>query len=114
LIISRLCKRVNDIIPDLTTLEDLTSKRGKKVFLDDNQNDEADTIASAYSVRPFKIPTVSTPLEWKELATNLYPSDFNIHSVRQRLEKKGDIWKWMFSAKVINANTTTVLKFRNL
>ena len=42
-------------------------------FPDPSQNDEADTIASAYSVRPFHIPTVSTPMEWKEVKPGLDP-----------------------------------------
>jgi len=35
-----------------------------------NQNDEADTISAAYSVRTAKTPSVSTPMQWKETIQN--------------------------------------------
>ena len=61
---------------------------------DPSQNDYADTIAAPYSIRPYHIPTVSTPLEWKEVNEGL----------SHRVKKKGDLFKPLLEAKKININ----------
>jgi bifunctional non-homologous end joining protein LigD len=91
-IAENICAGVHALVPSITTTEVTVAKRGKRLFLDANQNDEADTIASPYSVRPFREPTVSTPLEWKEVKDTLDPLDFMMHTILKRLEKKGDLW----------------------
>jgi bifunctional non-homologous end joining protein LigD len=102
---SVLCQKIHKQLPDITTLEDLKAKRGTKVFLDDNQNDEADTIASAYSVRPYKTPSVSTPLEWREVNSKLNPETFTMEYTIDRLKKKEDLWANMFNEKILKSNT---------
>jgi bifunctional non-homologous end joining protein LigD len=101
----KICELIHKQIPEITTLENEISKREKKVFLDNNQNDEADTIASVYSVRPYHLPNVSTPLNWKEVNQKLDPSNFNIASTLKRIQKKGDMFKNIFSKKITTANT---------
>ena len=81
------------------------------MFIDYNQNDEADTIAAAYSARPAKEPTVSTPLEWKEINEKLNPKDFTISTMPARLEKKGDLFQDILNAKTQNANSKILKGF---
>jgi len=89
-----ICVLVQEQLFSFTTLERNLLKRGKRhIYLDYLQNREGQTIASAYSLRPFRGATVSTPLLWKEVKPDLKPSVFNIHSVPERLKKKGDLFK---------------------
>ncbi|WP_346236501.1 DNA ligase D [Niabella insulamsoli] len=86
--------KVVEMLPDFTTLERNLKKRGtKKIYVDYLQNRKGQTIASAYSVRPKKGATVSTPLDWKEVKKGLHPSQFDINSVPKRVAKIGDIFK---------------------
>ncbi len=87
-----VCIRVNEMLPRFTSLERNLQKRGNTIYLDYLQNRRGQTIASAYSVRPFPGATVSTPLEWKEVKKGLDPSQFNIHNTAKRLQKKGDLF----------------------
>jgi len=88
-----IASMVQEQLPSFTTLERNLAKRGnKKIYVDFLQNRTGQTLASAYSVRPKQGATVSTPLDWKEVKEGLHPSDFNIHNILQRLEKKGDLF----------------------
>jgi bifunctional non-homologous end joining protein LigD len=78
--------------PDLTTVQRVVSKRGARVYLDFLQNRRGATVASAYSVRPRPGATVSAPLSWSELEKGLQPGDFDLRSMRDRLEAVGDLW----------------------
>jgi bifunctional non-homologous end joining protein LigD len=84
--------------------------RGNKLFVDPSQNDYADTLACAYSVRPYKHPTVSAPLEWKEVKDKLDPGKFTMDTVPERLEKKGDLWADLLNEKIRTANSKTLQK----
>ena len=101
----KICEMIYKLVPGISTVENTISKRGDKVFIDYNQNDEADTIAVAYSVRPAKAPTVSTPLEWNEINSRLNPSDFTISTMPARLKKKGDLFKDILNPKTQRANS---------
>jgi len=59
------------------------------VFVDYNQNAKDRTIASAYSVRPTALATVSAPLEWNEVAS-AEPEDFTLANMSQRFKRTGD------------------------
>jgi bifunctional non-homologous end joining protein LigD len=63
----QLGAQIHAIVKNISTLNISLSSRKNKVFIDPSQNDYADTLAAAYSVRPNHKPTVSTPLEWKEI-----------------------------------------------
>lgn len=78
--------------PREITLEWSTEKRLGKVFLDWGQNVRGKTLASIYSPRPAPEATVSTPLEWEELG-KVYPPDFTLATLPDRLKKTGDLWK---------------------
>ena len=55
-------------------------ERGKRLFIDYNQNARDRTFASAYSARKTQIATVSTPLTWDELR-DADPDDYTIATV---------------------------------
>lgn len=80
--------------PKLLTAVYQVSKRPKgRVLVDYNQNAWGRTLASVYSVRPRKLPTVSTPVTWKELERGITMDDFRIDNVPARVRKLGDLWK---------------------
>ncbi|MGN6530914.1 MAG: DNA ligase D [Ginsengibacter sp.] len=110
-IAEEICKQINLTVPEITTTEITVSNRGDKLYIDPNQNDEADTIAAAYSVRPAPAPTVSTPLEWKEINEKLDPKKFDIHTILERIEKKGDLFKGVMDEKIRKANSQILKKF---
>lgn len=100
----RLGEEIAALIPTIATTEVSISLRGKKIFIDPSQNDYADTLACAYCVRPNTTPTVSTPLEWKEIKAGLKPERFTIETIFARLEKKGDLFKGVMDTKIAKAN----------
>jgi bifunctional non-homologous end joining protein LigD len=74
-------------------MERSIDKRGNKIYLDYLQNRKGQTIAAAYSLRPYPGATVSAPVNWKELKSGLTPAQFNINSLPERLQKTGDLFK---------------------
>lgn len=67
-------------------------ERGKQVFVDYNQNARDRTIASAYSLRRTARATVSTPLTWEELSSDVDPDDFTLLTFAERFAAVGDLW----------------------
>lgn len=92
-LITRVCRLVNRADPARTTMEWQIRDRTGKVFLDAGMNTEGRNIASAYSVRPHRGATVSMPLRWDELATDVEPGDFTMASVWPRLDDVGDAFE---------------------
>ena len=88
-----LCIKINEQIPEITSLTRKPKDRQKKVYLDYLQNNRGQTLASVYSVRPKAEAPVSTPLEWKEVTKSLKPTDFTIKNTPTRLQKHGDLFK---------------------
>src|SRR5690606_862051 len=85
---------VHEQLPDITTVERSLAKRRKnEIYIDYLQNSVGQTLASAYSVRPKPLATVSAPLEWKEVKHGLTPAQFTLHNMHERLEHKGDLFK---------------------
>jgi bifunctional non-homologous end joining protein LigD len=107
----KLCDVICQEVPDIATTDVTIEHRGTKLFVDPSQNDYADTLASAYSVRPYKHPTVSTPLEWKEVREKLDPGKFTMDTVPERLEKKGDLFENLLSDKWRAGNTKILKQF---
>ena len=64
-------------------------ERGRRIFVDFNQNARDRTIASAYSLRPISGAPVSTPVTWAEL-DGLDPRSLNLHTVPDRVAESGD------------------------
>jgi len=99
-----ICNEIHQLVPSITTTNISINQRGNKLFIDPSQNDEADTIAAAYSCRPYVLPTVSTPLEWKEVKASITPEAFTIKTILKRIEKKRDLWQDLFNKKLQNIN----------
>jgi bifunctional non-homologous end joining protein LigD len=110
-IAEHICMEIYHMIPDITTTAISINQRGNKLYLDPNQNDEADTIASAYSARPYHLPTVSTPLEWKEVNNKLNPHDFTIKTVPARIDKKGELFAGVLDKKIALKNQKPLSRF---
>ncbi|MEA2198383.1 MAG: hypothetical protein QOJ25_2434 [Solirubrobacteraceae bacterium] len=68
-------------------------ERGKRIFVDYNQNCRDRSIASAWSLRAVQGATVSTPLTWPELAEVKDSHELNLFTVPERLADKGDPWR---------------------
>ncbi len=80
--------------PKLITAVYAKGKRPRgHVLIDYNQNAWGRTLASVYSVRAAKQPTVSAPITWSELARGVRLSDFEIGNMEARLKKVGDLWR---------------------
>ena len=89
-----LMQKVQQKLPDLTTLERSLKKRAQtKIYLDYLQNRTGQTLASVYSIRPKPLASVSMPILWEELKFGLKPTDFNIHNSLERIKKNGDLFK---------------------
>jgi DNA ligase D len=65
-------------------------ERGKRVFIDYNQNARDRTVASAYSVRGRPDATVSAPVTWDELP-DVETEDFSMATMAARFAKLGDV-----------------------
>jgi bifunctional non-homologous end joining protein LigD len=84
----------------LMTSEYRVAKRPRgRVLVDYNQNAWGRTLASIYSVRPTPLATVSTPLEWNEVARGVRIEDFRLDNVRARIAKVGDLWKPLLASR---------------
>lgn len=101
----KLCNLVCNEVADIATTEVSIDRRDSKLFVDPSQNDYADTLASVYSVRPYKHPNVSTALDWKEVKDKLDPGKFTMETLPERLEKKGDLFANLLNKKWRSANT---------
>jgi DNA primase len=76
--------------PKLVTTAWWKEERGKRVFIDYNQNARDRTIASAYSVRARPDATVSAPFRWDEL-DGLETEDFTMATMPARFTELGDV-----------------------
>jgi DNA ligase D len=76
--------------PKLVTTAWWKEERGRRVFIDYNQNARDRTIASAYSVRARRDATVSAPVTWYELP-DVETKDFTLATMPKRFEKLGDV-----------------------
>jgi bifunctional non-homologous end joining protein LigD len=88
-----VARRVNEKHPKETTVvRAVKSRPADAVYVDYLQNIRGKTVASVYSARAETHASVSTPLEWSELADDLEPRDFTIHNVPDRIRRMGDLW----------------------
>jgi bifunctional non-homologous end joining protein LigD len=83
-----------DADPTHLTLEVRKDKRRGRIFVDTARNAYAQTAAPPYAVRPRRGAPVAAPLDWKELDDpRLEPDRYTIHTIFDRLGRKGDLWK---------------------
>ena len=80
--------------PELITAAWWKEERGKRVFVDYNQNAPHKTVFGAWSVRARPGAQVSAPLAWEEI-DSVHPDELTIASVPDRLASRGDPWEGM-------------------
>jgi DNA ligase D len=77
-------------LPGRVTTKWWKEERGRRIFVDYNQNARDRTIASAYSVRPKPGAPVSAPVAWDELP-KVAPEDFTVATMPARFARVGDL-----------------------
>lgn len=77
--------------PDLVTAAWWKEERGRRVFVDFNQNAPHKTIFGAWSVRARPGAQVSTPFPWEALES-IEPDQLTMETVPKLLEREGDPW----------------------
>ncbi|MBV8162524.1 MAG: non-homologous end-joining DNA ligase [Acidimicrobiia bacterium] len=77
--------------PELITAAWWKEERGRRVFVDFNQNAPHKTVFGAWSVRARPGAQVSTPFAWDELDA-IVPDALTIDTVPARLAEGGDPW----------------------
>lgn len=87
-----LCYFIQEMLPDITTLERNIKKRKGKIYLDFLQNRKGQTLAAPYCARPKPGATVSAPLEWDEVNSKLDMRDFTIQTMPERIKSKPDLF----------------------
>jgi DNA ligase D len=80
--------------PELITAAWWKEERGRRVFVDYNQNAPHKTVFGPWSVRARPGAQVSAPVTWEEVET-LHPDELTIASVPDRLAAVGDSWAGM-------------------
>jgi bifunctional non-homologous end joining protein LigD len=84
--------------PQEVTVDWSVSRRRGKIFFDYNQNTRGKSLAAPYSPRRHAGGTIATPVAWEELE-QVYPTDFTLRTVPDRLEQQGDPWAEILEAK---------------
>ncbi len=84
--------------PDLVTAAWWKEERGRRVFVDFNQNAPHKTVFGAWCVRARPGAQVSTPFSWDELDADasFHPDRFTIPVVAERVTAGGDPWSGMY------------------
>jgi DNA ligase D len=77
-------------LPEQVTTRWWKEERGRRIFVDYNQNARDRTIASAYSIRPKPGAPVSAPLSWDELS-EVEPEEFTMATMPARFNALGDL-----------------------
>ena len=83
--------------PSLFTLDMRRARRRGKILIDVHRNHRGATLVGPYCVREYAAATVSTPLEWPELERALYPEDFHVRNIQDRLARVGDPFASFFA-----------------
>jgi DNA ligase D len=80
--------------PKLITAAWWKEERGRRIFVDFNQNAPHKTVFGAWSVRARPGAQASAPLTWEAIDT-VGPDELTIASVPERLRAQGDPWEGM-------------------
>jgi DNA ligase D len=81
---------------ELVTAAWWKEERGRRVFVDFNQNAPHKTVFGAWCVRARPGAQVSTPFHWEELDETFHPDRFTIPVVAERVARDGDPWAGMY------------------
>ena len=82
--------------PDLLTAAWWKEERGRRVFVDFNQNAPHKTVFGAWCVRARPGAQVSTPFHWDELDEAFHPDRLTMPVVAERVARDGDPWAGMY------------------
>lgn len=104
-----LCFYIQKRLPELTTMERIVTKREGKIYLDFLQNRFGQTLAAPYCARPKPGATVSAPLRWEELNSNLKIKDFHIKNMPARITEIGDLFKPVLTEQIDMASAIQFL-----
>lgn len=77
-------------LPDLATLETRKAGRGRRVFVDILHNNRGHHVVPPYVLRATAEASVSTPLSWRELTSELQPRQFTMQTLFARLRRRRD------------------------
>jgi bifunctional non-homologous end joining protein LigD len=75
---------------DIATIDRVIERRGGKVYVDFLQNGWGKLLVAPFSTRPVPEASVSMPLLWSEVTTDLGPRDFTLMDAPARMEELGD------------------------
>lgn len=84
---------VHQKLPEITSRDPRRANRQQQIYLDCTRNSQGQSVAAAYSARPWLGATASTPLKWSEVRRGLDPARYTIKSLPRRVEKLGDLWQ---------------------
>lgn len=76
---------------DKVSTDAVAAKREGKILIDVSPNCKGKTLIAPYSPRLVKEQSVSTPLRWDELGTEL-PIHHTMSTIPERLQRVGDLW----------------------
>ncbi|SHE40941.1 bifunctional non-homologous end joining protein LigD [Seinonella peptonophila] len=101
-----------DKYPRFITIERFVKNRGKKLYFDYLQHGEGRTLPAPYSIRANALGSISTPVTWEEINKGFLPSDFSIHTVKDRVNQVGDLFKPILQVQT-KQNIDEILTFIN-
>jgi len=87
----RAATMIARLFPNDVCLEATTEKRQGRLYLDHLQSFVGKSLVLPYSLRAADGAPISAPIEWSEVSAKLNPRDFNLRSMRARLDRKGDL-----------------------
>jgi bifunctional non-homologous end joining protein LigD len=95
-----LAVRMEEAHPKLIVHRMDKKLRHGKVLIDWSQNAGAKTTVAPYSLRARELPTVSTPVDWDEVAAAAdgAPLSFTAPEVLDRVAERGDLFATLFDA----------------
>jgi bifunctional non-homologous end joining protein LigD len=83
-----LAERTAESIPEQATTDVRKAKRGERVYIDVLQNARGHHAVPPYVLRAVPAATVSTPLDWKEVAEDLDPKAFTLKKALARFTRR--------------------------
>ena len=91
-----IASAVSRAAPDEYTDNMAKTRRTGRIYVDYLRNDRGATAVGAWSTRARPGATVSMPLDWSELTTDLDPKRFSVEKIGERLKMlKSDPWAEM-------------------
>ncbi len=87
-----IAEMICQVVPDIATIQRSVQSRGNRIYVDYLQNGLGKTLCAPYCVRPRPAATVSTPINWQEIAS-ITPTQFTIKTLPERLNQFGDLFQ---------------------